>query len=188
MPENSLLYTHRHFTFGVNNDQIVEVNMTASDPQLVHVNESPRLSCLTRRPVQFSYSCSWVASTVPFSNRFYRYFAATAQETQMHWFSIFNSFMIVAFLAGLVAVIMIRTLKMDYLRYSRSYADLGSAAPSDDYGWKRVHGDVFRRCPHLTAYCVFRGTGAHIAATLFLALFTIVLTPHYLGRPRIYVP
>ena len=39
MPENRLLYTHRHFTFGVNNDQIVEVNMTASDPQLVHVNE-----------------------------------------------------------------------------------------------------------------------------------------------------
>ena len=47
MPENSLLYTHRHFTFGVNNDQIVEINMTASDPQLVHVNEYPRFFSIT---------------------------------------------------------------------------------------------------------------------------------------------
>lgn len=35
MPENSMIYTHRHFTFGYNNDRIVEVNMTASDPQLI---------------------------------------------------------------------------------------------------------------------------------------------------------
>lgn len=48
MPENSLLYTHRHFTFGVNNDQIVEVNMTASDPQLVHVNEYRGSSPISR--------------------------------------------------------------------------------------------------------------------------------------------
>ena len=48
MPENSLLYTHRHFTFGVNNDQIVEVNMTASDPQLVHVNEYRGFPLLSR--------------------------------------------------------------------------------------------------------------------------------------------
>ena len=66
----------------------------------------------------------------------------------MHWFSIFNSFMIVAFLAGLVAIIMIRTLKMDYLRYSRSIAEIGTAGNADDYGWKRVHGDVFRPCPY----------------------------------------
>lgn len=35
MPEHSLLYTHRHFSFGYNGQHIVEVNMTSSDPQLV---------------------------------------------------------------------------------------------------------------------------------------------------------
>lgn len=39
LPENSLIYTHRHFTFGFNNDRIVEVNMTASDPQLIEANK-----------------------------------------------------------------------------------------------------------------------------------------------------
>ena len=96
--------------------------------------------------------------------------------------------MIVAFLAGLVAVIMIRTLKMDYLRYSRSMADLKTMRSTEDYGWKRVHGDVFRPCPYFSLYCVLFGTGAHITATLFLSLFYIVCTPHYLGRISTYVP
>lgn len=35
LPENSLIYTHRHFSFGYNGDRIVQVNMTASDPQRI---------------------------------------------------------------------------------------------------------------------------------------------------------
>jgi transmembrane 9 superfamily member 3 len=35
---------------------------------------------------------------------------------QIHWFSIFNSFMMVLFLTGLVAMILLRTLKRDYAR------------------------------------------------------------------------
>ena len=38
---------------------------------------------------------------------------------QIHWFSIFNSFMMVVFLVGLVAMILMRTLRKDYARYSR---------------------------------------------------------------------
>jgi hypothetical protein len=35
---------------------------------------------------------------------------------QIHWFSIFNSFMMVMFLTGLVAIILMRTLRKDYAR------------------------------------------------------------------------
>ena len=38
---------------------------------------------------------------------------------QIHWFSIFNSFMMVMFLTGLVTIILMRTLKRDYARYAR---------------------------------------------------------------------
>lgn len=38
---------------------------------------------------------------------------------QIHWFSIFNSFMMVVFLIGLVAMILVRTLHKDYARYSK---------------------------------------------------------------------
>ena len=96
--------------------------------------------------------------------------------------------MIVVFLAGIVALIMIRTLKMDYLRYSKSIAEIGSAGNSDDYGWKRVHGDVFRPSPYHALYCVLFGTGAHVAVSLSLSLIIIVLTTHYLGRGCTYAP
>ena len=35
---------------------------------------------------------------------------------QVHWFSILNSFMIVLFLSGLIAMILLRTLKADFER------------------------------------------------------------------------
>lgn len=38
---------------------------------------------------------------------------------QIHWFSIFNSFMMVIFLVGLVTMILLRTLTKDYARYSK---------------------------------------------------------------------
>ena len=38
---------------------------------------------------------------------------------QIHWFSIFNSFMMVIFLVGLVWMILVRTLKKDYARYQK---------------------------------------------------------------------
>ncbi len=37
---------------------------------------------------------------------------------QIHWFSIFNSFMMVIFLTGLVSMILMRTLRADYARYT----------------------------------------------------------------------
>jgi Endomembrane protein 70 len=41
---------------------------------------------------------------------------ACCLPVQIHWFSIFNSFMMVLFLTGLVAMILLRTLKRDYAR------------------------------------------------------------------------
>ena len=40
-------------------------------------------------------------------------------KLQIHWFSIFNSFMMVIFLVGLVSMILMRTLRKDYARYSK---------------------------------------------------------------------
>lgn len=49
---------------------------------------------------------------------------------QIHWFSIFNSFMMVIFLVGLVFMILMRTLRKDYARYSKDEEmdDMVSAA------------------------------------------------------------
>jgi len=45
----------------------------------------------------------------------------------------------------------------------------------DEYGWKQVHGDVFRRPAHLTSLAAFLGTGFQLSIlTLTLIVFTII--------------
>jgi transmembrane 9 superfamily protein 3 len=55
--------------------------------------------------------------------------------------------MMVIFLTGLVAIILMRTLRRDYARYAKTDAgDMESLERelAEESGWKLVHGDVFR--------------------------------------------
>lgn len=60
-------------------------------------------------------------------------------------------------------MIMMRTLRRDYARYSKDdelddlERDLG-----DEYGWKQVHGDVFRPPPYNLAFSTLVGTGYQV--------------------------
>ena len=60
---------------------------------------------------------------------------------EIHYFSIVNSMMIVLFLTGVVAVIMLRTVRHDISSYNEMQT-LEEA--QEESGWKLVHGDVFR--------------------------------------------
>ena len=89
--------------------------------------------------------------------------------------------MIVVFLAGLVALIMIRTLSLDYMRYTQGEGD-GENFTKDDSGWKRIHGDVFRACDHLPLFVLLMGNGAHLVYTVVMSLLLILIMTTYLGR------
>lgn len=69
---------------------------------------------------------------------------STPHTHQIHWFSIFNSFMMVIFLTGLVSMILMRTLKKDYAKYAKEDDDLESLERdiSEESGWKLVRGGV----------------------------------------------
>ena len=56
-------------------------------------------------------------------------------HAQIHWFSIFNSFMMVIFLTGLVSMILMRTLRNDYAKYAREDDDLESLVSSESEIW-----------------------------------------------------
>lgn len=99
---------------------------------------------------------------------------------QIHWFSIFNSFMMVIFLTGLVAMILLRTLRNDYAKYTRDDDDIESLEHdiSEESGWKLVHGDVFRPPPNLALLSALLGTGVQLALlVLFVILITIAGSP-----------
>lgn len=136
------LWTHKKFDVGHNDGKIVDVNLTSEGKIKLEPNKK----------ISFTYEVNWRKSDIKFEDRFDKYLDASFFQHRIHWFSIFNSFMMVIFLIGLVSMILMRTLRKDYARYSKDddmddmERDLG-----DEYGWKQVHGkftlnDNFKIC------------------------------------------
>ena len=111
----TFVYTQKEISISRNNGQIIEVNLTWSFRWKSRKAE-----------LKFSYSVS-KDTDKSFSTRFNRYLDNSFFEHQIHWFSIFNSFMMVVFLVGLVALILLRTLRNDYAKYIRDEDDLDTA-------------------------------------------------------------
>src|SRR5690606_15712250 len=136
-------------------NRIVDVNLVSE--QRVRL-DSPN------QEIPFSYEVIWHKSDTKFEDRFDKYLDASFFQHRIHWFSIFNSFMMVIFLIGLVSMILMRTLRKDYARYSRLDEDAEDLERDlgDEYGWKQVHGDVFRTPSYAMFFSVLIGTGSQI--------------------------
>ncbi|KAI3436249.1 hypothetical protein D9Q98_002302 [Chlorella vulgaris] len=164
---NVYIYTHKSLDIAYNGDRIIHINLTSESPQPLTSGAS----------LTFTYQVQWKASSIPFVRRFERYLDFNFFEHQIHWFSIFNSFMMVIFLTGLVAMIMLRTLRKDYAKYTaRSDADDLESLERDmneESGWKLVHGDVFRPPKYLEVLAALIGTGVQLA---LLVLSVILIT------------
>ena len=83
-------------------------------------------------------------------------------DDEIHYFSIINSLIIVFFLSGVVAMIMMRTIHKDISAYN-NIQSLEEA--QEESGWKLVHGDVFRP-PYMSPMLlsVMVGTGLQLLA------------------------
>ena len=117
--------------------------------------------------VLYTYDVSWIESEVRWENRYDVYLKSNPDD-EIHYFSIVNSLMIVLFLTGVVAMIMLRTLHKDI----SSYNELQTLEEAqEESGWKLVHGDVFR--PPSTSpllLSVMAGTGVQILVMTFCTL------------------
>jgi transmembrane 9 superfamily protein 3 len=91
--------------------------------------------------------------------------------------------MLCLFLCAVVAIILMKTLKRDFTRYSASDADeLDTLDGGDESGWKQVNGDVFRRPDHLAIFTVVYASGCHIACTVFIVLIFAMFNSYYTTR------
>ena len=124
------------------------------------------------RKLEFTYSVHWTPTSKSFPNRFNRYLEYDFFEHKIHWFSVFNSFMMVIFLCGLVALILLRTLRNDFARYAKE-EDLdveGMQVIGEDSGWKQIHGDVFRAPERLVLFSAVIGTGWQLAILILCVI------------------
>merc|ERR1719482_2231245 len=97
----------------------------------------------------------WVPSEVRWASRWDNYLKM--EGGQIHWLSILNSVMIVLFLSGLVALILLRTLHRDIVKYNELAT---TEEMAEETGWKLVHGDVFRKPAYSKFFVSFIGCGA----------------------------
>lgn len=69
--------------------------------------------------VMYTYSVNFVQNnTIKWSSR-WDYILESMPHTNIQWFSILNSLVIVLFLSGMVAMILLRTLHKDIARYNQ---------------------------------------------------------------------
>ncbi|KAF3556952.1 hypothetical protein F2Q69_00013372, partial [Brassica cretica] len=171
------LYTHKSINVKYNKDQIIHVNLTQDN--LIPLEAG--------RTVDLTYSVNWIPTDVTFARRFDVYLDYPFFEHQIHWFSIFNSFMMVIFLTGLVSMILMRTLRNDYAKYAREDDDLESLERdvNEESGWKLVHGDVFRPPSSLVLLSAVVGTGAQLALLVLLVILMAIIGTLYVGRGAI---
>ncbi|MCD7459914.1 hypothetical protein HAX54_042295 [Datura stramonium] len=93
-------------------------------------------------------------------------------DDQIHWFSIVNSLMIVLFLSGMVAMIMLRTLYRDISKYNELETQ---EEAQEETGWKLVHSDVFRPPSNSDLLCVYVGTGVQFFGMMLVTMMFAVL-------------
>ncbi|XP_063968455.1 transmembrane 9 superfamily member 4-like [Lytechinus pictus] len=119
-----------------------------------------------KQTIVFSYGVHWEDSDIVWASRWDTYLAMS--DVQIHWFSIINSLVVIFFLAGILTMIMIRTLRRDIARYT----DDDGEDTTEETGWKLVHGDVFRPPRYKQLLAALVGAGVQI---LSMALITIVI-------------
>ncbi|KAL8130028.1 hypothetical protein V2J09_019183 [Rumex salicifolius] len=123
-----------------------------------------------KQEIIFTYDVEFVESDVKWASRWDTYLLMS--DDQIHWFSIINSLMIVLFLSGMVAMIMLRTLYRDISRYNELET---MEEAQEETGWKLLHGDVFRPPNHSDLLCVYAGTGVQCFGMMLVTMIFAVL-------------
>merc|ERR1719230_1882642 len=144
----------------------------AKEPKLTSVPLRPDLPPMPAwaPEVVYTYDVVWESSDIAWASRWDLYLYMG--DDQVHWFSILNSLVIVFLLSGIVAMIMVRTLRRDLAEYN-SIEEKEELL--EESGWKLVHADVLRSPPNPTLLATSVGTGMQLLCMTFISIFCAML-------------
>jgi transmembrane 9 superfamily protein 2/4 len=120
--------------------------------------------------VHYTYDVVWIYSDIRWASRWDNYLKM--EGGQIHWLSILNSAMIVLFLSGLVALILLRTLHRDIVKYNELAT---TEEMAEETGWKLVHADVFRKPAFSKVFVASVGCGVQLLGMAIVTLFFAAL-------------
>lgn len=165
--------------FGSNGGRIISVKVVPrsidhqksgpcnlQNPEPLRFPSKP-LSKKDKFEISYTYTVTFIQNnSVKWSSR-WDYILESMPYTNIQWFSILNSLVIVLFLSGMVAMILLRTLYKDIARYNQ--IDNGEDA-QEEFGWKLVHGDVFRPPRKGMLLSVLLGSGIQVFCMTLVTL------------------
>ncbi|KAL8292186.1 hypothetical protein RQP46_001652 [Phenoliferia psychrophenolica] len=138
-----------------------EPNCEVEEPYIVRLGQDNQ--------IPYTYSIAWRESPTPWATRWDSYLRVF--DPRIHVLSLINSIVVALFLCLMVAMVLLRTVHRDISRYNA--IDLDEDV-QEDFGWKLVHGEVFRAPKKRMLLSVIVGSGMQLAAmsavTLFFAL------------------
>ncbi|XP_043982586.1 transmembrane 9 superfamily member 2 isoform X2 [Gambusia affinis] len=153
------------------------------EPKSIKQTDENKLNCESGNPMEvpgefkedvtivYTYSVKFEKNNIIKWASRWDYILVSMPHTNIQWFSIMNSLVIVLFLSGMVAMIMLRTLHKDIARYNQ----VDQEDAQEESGWKQVHGDVFRPPRKGMLLSVFLGQGTQIFIMTFITLFLACL-------------
>lgn len=112
------------------------------------------------QPITFTYEVDFELSDIKWPSRWDAYLKM--EGSKVHWFSILNSLMVITFLAGIVLVIFLRTVRRDLTRYEELDKEAQAQMNEELSGWKLVVADVFRAPGNPSLLCIMVGNGVQI--------------------------
>eukprot|EP00760_Papus_ankaliazontas_P037911 PhM_4_TR8787/c0_g1_i2/m.90291/K17086/TM9SF2_4; transmembrane 9 superfamily member 2/4 len=163
--------TYRIVSFYVTPYSVAHKDGSCADGTPFNPEEYPPLTTDANR-VLWTYSVNWREETVEWATRWDVYLRGADVDAKIHWFSIINSSLIVLFLSGMVAMILMRALHKDFNRYNDAE---NCDEQQEETGWKLVHGDVFRTPSHPVLLAVNIGTGSQLVGMIIITLFFALL-------------
>nr|XP_023905486.1 transmembrane 9 superfamily member 11-like [Quercus suber] len=121
------------------------------------------------QPIVFTNEVEFEEGDIKWPSRWDAYLKM--EGAKVHWFSILNSLMVITFLAGIVLVIFLRTVRRDLTRYEELDKEAQAQMNEELSGWKLVVGDAFRAPNNASLLCIMVGDGVQI---LGIAVVTIL--------------
>ena len=149
------------------NFNIIELNI----PRYYKIAEPQEL--LPGKKIGFTYDVIFLDSNMTFSTRFDHYFT---KRRSYHWLNLIYSNLIIFFLSFTIFYILRRTVNKDLYDYNRKVKIVeNEEIIIDEYGWKQINRDVFRKPKKLMLLSAFIGTGIEILNIFIVALILSVI-------------
>ncbi|CAO1613621.1 unnamed protein product [Parajaminaea phylloscopi] len=117
------------------------------------------------RSIAYTVDIYWRESKTPWATRWDAYLRIF--DAKVHAFALVNSIVVVSFLCLMCAMILMRNVSKDISRYNSVDLDEGL---QEDFGWKLVHGEVYRAPERPMLLSIAVGTGSQLVAMSVITL------------------